>query len=53
MQPNYQAILSDCIERGIMAAMHSLGNVDPAMLQTLEHCIWIEIDSYFTFDEAE
>ena len=52
MQANYQAILSDCIERGIMNYMKSMDIIDAATLQTLESLIWLEIDSCFTFDEG-
>ena len=53
MRANIQSILSDCIERGIMNYMRSMDIMDPATLQTLESNIWLEIDSCFTFDEAE
>jgi hypothetical protein len=53
MQANYQAILSECIERGIMQYMRSMDLVDPVMLQTLETNIWLEIDTFFTFDGDE
>lgn len=53
MRANYQAILSECIERGILNYMRSMDTMDPATLQTLESLIWLEIDSCFTFDEAE
>lgn len=53
MRANYQAILSECIERGIMQYMRSMDVADSVMLQTLESNIWMEIDTYFTFDEAE
>ena len=53
MKANYQAILSECIERGIMNYMRKLNVADPVTLQTLEHEIWIQIDSLFNFDSEE
>lgn len=53
MKANYQTILSECIERGIFAAMRSKNVVDPAMVQALEHEIWLQIDSFFSFDQEE
>lgn len=53
MKANYQAILSECIERGIFAAMRGANLIDPAVVQALEHEIWVQIDSFFSFDDEE
>lgn len=52
MRANYQAILSECIERGIMNYMRSLDIVNPAMLQALESEIWLQLDSLLIFEET-
>lgn len=52
MRANYQAILSECIERGILNYMRSIDIVNPTMLQSLESEIWMQIDSYLIFDES-
>lgn len=52
MRANYQAILSECIERGIMNYMRSIDIVNPAMLQALESEIWLQLDSLLIFEET-
>jgi hypothetical protein len=51
MRANYQAILSECIERGILNYMRSIDIVNPAMLQSLESEIWLQLDSFLIFEE--
>jgi hypothetical protein len=53
MKPNIYAILAECIERGVSAGLrrHDAENI---LLQgDIESCIWLEIDSLFTFDQSE
>lgn len=52
MRANYQAILSECIERGILNYMRSIDIVNPAMLQSLESEIWLQLDSFLIFEES-
>lgn len=52
MRANYQAILSECIERGILNYMRSIDIVNPAMLQSLESEIWLQLDSFLIFEET-
>ena len=52
VQPNIQQILTDCIERGITNALRSRDIESFDLVSDIEHRIWIEIDSFFTFTES-
>jgi hypothetical protein len=54
MTPNIQAILEDCIERGITSALinRDADWNDDQLAEALHQRIWFEIDLYFDFDET-
>lgn len=55
MTPNIHAILANCIERGIETALINSNlhhNLLGDLMGRLEHEIWLEIDSYFTFQST-
>ncbi len=54
MKPNTQAILEDCIERGIMGALLNKDDEwsDDHLGDDIQRRIWCEIDLYFDFDET-
>ena len=51
MTPNVSAILTECIERGVAAGLRRHDSENVLLQQDIEGCIWLEIDSLFTFDE--
>ena len=53
MKPNIQAILDDCIERGILSALVSKEDEwsDERLADHIHNRIWCEIDLYFDFEE--
>lgn len=53
MKPNTQAILEDCIERGIISALMNkdAGCSDERLADDIQQRIWFEIDLYFDFEE--
>jgi hypothetical protein len=52
MTPNIQAILEDCIERGIMSALINKDADwnDDQLSDAIQQRIWFEIDLYFDFE---
>jgi hypothetical protein len=52
MKPNTQAILEDCVERGIMSALmnRDAGCSDERLADDIQQRIWVEIDLYFDFE---
>ena len=54
MTPNTQAILEDCIERGITSALinRDADCGDDKLADDIQQRIWFEIDLYFDFDET-
>ena len=53
MKPNTQAILEDCIERGILSALLNKDDAwtDERLADHIHQRIWCEIDLYFDFEE--
>jgi hypothetical protein len=53
MKVNTQAILEDCIERGIMSALinRDADWNDDLLSDAIQQRIWFEIDLYFDFEE--
>jgi hypothetical protein len=57
MRVNTRAVLEDCLER---AVMHALRNIDDALTigqihqleRKLEQELWLQIDTYFNFEET-
>jgi hypothetical protein len=50
MQPNIYAIVSECIERGVIAGLRRHDVENMLLQQDIESAIWLELDSLFTFD---
>jgi hypothetical protein len=52
MKLNTQAILEDCVERGIMSALmnRDAGCSDERLADDIQQRIWFEIDLYFDFE---
>jgi hypothetical protein len=58
MRVNSRAVLEDCLER---AVMHALGNIDDALTdcqirqleRKLETELWLQLDTYFDFDDND
>jgi hypothetical protein len=58
MRVNTREVLEDCLER---AVMHALRNIDDALTdaqirqleQKLEQELWLQIDTYFSFEELQ
>jgi len=58
MRVNARAVLEDCLEK---AVMHALRNIDDALTDTqirqlerkLEQELWLQIDTYFNFEENQ
>ena len=58
MRVNTRAVLEDCLER---AVMHALRNIDDSLTDAqirqlerkLEQELWLQIDTYFSFEEAQ
>lgn len=53
MKPNTQAILEDCMERGIVAALLNRDAEwsDEHLADDIQRRIWCEIDLYFDFED--
>ena len=53
MKPNTQAILENCIERGIMSALMNRDAEcsDERLADEIQQRIWFEIDLYFDTDD--
>lgn len=53
MQPNIYAIMADCIQRGVTAGLRRY-DIENVLLQgDIESAIWLELDSFFTFNEEK
>ena len=53
MTPNIYAIMADCIQRGVTAGLRRY-DIENVLLQgDIESAIWLELDSFFTFDEEK
>jgi len=58
MRVNARAVLEDCLEK---AVTHALRNIDDALTDTqirqlerkLEQELWLQIDTYFNFEENQ
>jgi len=55
MKPNIRLILEAAIERGVdrgykRAFKHTDSPSEPAILQSIEDAVWLEIDTYFDFE---
>ena len=58
MRANHRVILERCIEEGTRrgytkAFKHTDSPSEAGILQSIEDAVWLEIDTYFTFDEGE
>lgn len=53
MTPNISAILTECIERGVAAGLRRHDAENILLQQDIENCIWLEIDSLFTFNNGD
>ena len=56
MKPNSRVILERCIEEGTKrgykrAFKHTDSPSESGILQSIEDAIWLEIDTYFNFEE--
>jgi hypothetical protein len=55
MKVNKQLLLAKCIEDGICTALYNIDNLTVDQISTIavraEHEIWLQIDSFFTFEE--
>ena len=57
MKPNIRLILEEASERGVdrgykYAFKHTDSPLESAILQSIEDAIWLEIDTYFSFEEG-
>lgn len=53
MKPNIYAIMAECIQRGVTAGLRRY-DIENVLLQgDIESAIWLELDSFFTFDEEK
>jgi hypothetical protein len=58
MKPNIRLILEEAIERGVdrgykRAFKHTDSPSETGILQNIEDAIWLEIDTYFNFDDND
>lgn len=53
MQPNIYAIMAECIQRGVTAGLRRYDAENVLLQQDIESAIWLELDSFFTFNEEK
>jgi len=58
MKPNSRVILERCIEEGTKrgykrAFKHTDSPLESGILQSIEDAVWLEIDTYFNFDNND
>jgi hypothetical protein len=56
MKPNTQAILANCISEGLLRTLYAIDDVSYQKLAEIvdkaDNEIWLQIDTYFTFDDT-